>query len=218
MLIDEADVFLQRRAELSLERNRLVAVFLRKLEHFEGILILTTNLVDHFDSAILDRMHLQIEYHPLDKAAKKAVITGFLKSLCGPDGFSNFGDNYLDRFANMKVNGRQVRLLDDTKMPKHTNGTRSRILCPLPMLLRQRTRKNCPVAISTTPWKSIACICPKAVTSRSTYTTECTHVGGRSFQRVWSRGLKYIGGRSESNILRCVSQPKVRLSRDLRRP
>ncbi|KAK5080063.1 hypothetical protein LTR64_008773 [Lithohypha guttulata] len=54
LLIDEADVFLQRRAELTLERNRLVAVFLRKLEHFDGILILTTNLVDHFDGAILD--------------------------------------------------------------------------------------------------------------------------------------------------------------------
>ncbi|KAK5071431.1 hypothetical protein LTR70_010555 [Exophiala xenobiotica] len=109
LLIDEADVFLQRRAELTLERNRLVAVFLRKLEHFDGILILTTNLVDHFDSAIIDRMHLQMQYHPLSKAARKEVVTGFLTSLCGDDGLSNFGADYLDRFACMNVNGRQIK-------------------------------------------------------------------------------------------------------------
>lgn len=108
LLIDEADVFLQRRAELSLERNRLVAVFLRKLEHFDGILILTTNLVAHFDSAILDRMHLQMQYHPLDKAAKKEVLTGFLTSLGRENGLSDFGTDYLDRFACMNLNGRQV--------------------------------------------------------------------------------------------------------------
>ncbi|KAK5069146.1 hypothetical protein LTR64_008701 [Lithohypha guttulata] len=109
LLIDEADVFLQRRAELTLERNRLVAVFLRKLEHFDGILILTTNLVDHFDGAILDRMHLQMQYHPLGRAAKKEVLTGFLTSLCGEDGLFNFGADYLDRFACMNVNGRQIK-------------------------------------------------------------------------------------------------------------
>jgi len=94
-----------------------VAVFLRKLEHFDGILILTTNLVDHFDSAVLDRMHLQMQYHHLDKAAKKEVVTGFLKSLCGDNGLSNFGADYLDRFVGMKVNGRQVGPLDDTRAP-----------------------------------------------------------------------------------------------------
>ena len=45
LLLDEADVFLQRRAELTLERNRLVAVFLRKLEYYDGVLFLTANLV-----------------------------------------------------------------------------------------------------------------------------------------------------------------------------
>lgn len=113
LLIDEADVFLQRRAELTLDRNRLVAVFLRKLEDFDGILILTTNLVDHFDSAILDRVHLRVQYHPLDRAARKEVLTGFLTSLRGRDGLSNFGTDYLDRFACMNVNGRQVGLPDD---------------------------------------------------------------------------------------------------------
>ena len=33
-LLDEADIFLQRRDTLHLERNRLVGVFFRKLEYF----------------------------------------------------------------------------------------------------------------------------------------------------------------------------------------
>jgi hypothetical protein len=35
--LDEADVFLQERSQLTLERNRLVPIFLRKLEFFDGV-------------------------------------------------------------------------------------------------------------------------------------------------------------------------------------
>jgi hypothetical protein len=44
LLLDEADVFMQSRDSKSLERNKLVAIFLRLLEYFEGILFLTTNV------------------------------------------------------------------------------------------------------------------------------------------------------------------------------
>jgi hypothetical protein len=36
LLIDEADVFLQERDGLDLERNALISVFLRRLEYFQG--------------------------------------------------------------------------------------------------------------------------------------------------------------------------------------
>ncbi len=42
LLLDEADVFLAERA-LDPHTNALVSVFLRELEHYEGILFLTTN-------------------------------------------------------------------------------------------------------------------------------------------------------------------------------
>lgn len=54
MLIDEADVFMMSRGE-SLERNAVVAVFLRTLEYFDGLIFLTTNRSDEIDDAILSR-------------------------------------------------------------------------------------------------------------------------------------------------------------------
>lgn len=43
LLIDEADIYLERRSETDLTRNSLVAAFLRALEIYDGILFLTTN-------------------------------------------------------------------------------------------------------------------------------------------------------------------------------
>ncbi|CAG8521047.1 9777_t:CDS:10 [Rhizophagus irregularis] len=43
ILIDEADIFLERRSENNIYRNALVSVFLRLLEYHQGILFLTTN-------------------------------------------------------------------------------------------------------------------------------------------------------------------------------
>lgn len=59
LLLDDADVYLQRRNGLQLERNRLVATFLRTLEYYSGIFFLTTNMLDNFDEAILDRIQLK---------------------------------------------------------------------------------------------------------------------------------------------------------------
>ncbi|THX66131.1 hypothetical protein D6D08_07458 [Aureobasidium pullulans] len=71
LLLDEADVFLARRESRdkdSLERNALVSVFLRVLEYYEGILILTTNRVGTFDDAFKSRIHVSLHYPPLKKA------------------------------------------------------------------------------------------------------------------------------------------------------
>ena len=111
LLLDEADVFLQRRAELTLERNRLVAVFLRKLEYYDGVLFLTTNLVHQFDDAILNRIHLTIRYDKLERVARKTIITRFLQSINGGRRLLDTGAEYVDRFACVSLNGRQVSFL-----------------------------------------------------------------------------------------------------------
>ena len=49
--LDETDVFLERRSLEDMQRNALVSVFLRVLEYYEGILILTSNRVGTFDEA-----------------------------------------------------------------------------------------------------------------------------------------------------------------------
>lgn len=51
LLLDEADVFLAKRSMEDLKRNAIVAVFLRELEYYQGILILTTNEAQIIDAA-----------------------------------------------------------------------------------------------------------------------------------------------------------------------
>ena len=52
LLIDEAEVFLQERSSMEIARNALVSIFLRQLEYYQGILILTTNLAGQCDPAL----------------------------------------------------------------------------------------------------------------------------------------------------------------------
>lgn len=51
LLLDEAEVFLQERSMVDVTRNALVSIFLRQLEYYQGILIMTTNLISHVDPA-----------------------------------------------------------------------------------------------------------------------------------------------------------------------
>ena len=54
LLIDEADVFLSIRGQ-DLARDTLVSIFLRQLEYFRGVLILTTNRQAEIDPAFESR-------------------------------------------------------------------------------------------------------------------------------------------------------------------
>lgn len=56
LLLDEADVFLQTRSLVDLQRNALVSIFLRRLEYYQGIMILTTNRVSTIDPAFQSRL------------------------------------------------------------------------------------------------------------------------------------------------------------------
>ncbi|WKJ88869.1 ATP-binding protein [Methylomonas montana] len=65
MLIDEADVYIKKRAD-NLASNAVVGVFLRVLEYFNGLLFLTTNRVDDIDEAIISRCIAMLRYHSPD--------------------------------------------------------------------------------------------------------------------------------------------------------
>lgn len=79
LLLDEADIFLEERSLHELERNKLVSIFLRVLEYYEGIMFLTTNRVQTFDAAFQSRIHISLEYPELDKPARKAIWRDFLE-------------------------------------------------------------------------------------------------------------------------------------------
>jgi SpoVK/Ycf46/Vps4 family AAA+-type ATPase len=67
LLIDEADVFLEHRSDTDLIRNNLVAIFLRTLEYYAGILFLTTNRIRTFDQAIISRIDLSLYFPALSQ-------------------------------------------------------------------------------------------------------------------------------------------------------
>ncbi|KAK6066828.1 hypothetical protein SCUP234_11884, partial [Seiridium cupressi] len=59
VLLDEADAFLEQSSLENQDRTALVPVFLRVLEYYEGILILTSNRVGIFDEAFKSRIQLE---------------------------------------------------------------------------------------------------------------------------------------------------------------
>lgn len=73
LLLDEADVFLEKREVHDIHRNALVSIFLRLLEYFQGILFLTTNRVETFDDAFQSRIHVALRYDELTNKARKEV-------------------------------------------------------------------------------------------------------------------------------------------------
>jgi len=111
LLLDEADVYLERRSSQDLCRNSLVAVFLRKLEYLNGIMFLTTNRVTEFDDAILSRIHLMLRYDCLSTEAQKQIWGHFLSRSHTAYGPPSIRDEELVQLVSSKLNGRQVRFL-----------------------------------------------------------------------------------------------------------
>lgn len=104
LLIDEADVFLERRTLHDLQRNALVAVFLRLLEYYTGILFLTTNRVASFDDAFRSRIHVPLQFPPLPADSRRAIWRQF----CGRAGAKIHEEDLLT-LAQLALNGRQIK-------------------------------------------------------------------------------------------------------------
>lgn len=109
LLIDEADVFLQKRDGLDLQRNSLVSIFLRRIEYFQGILIMTTNRKNIIDAAFESRIHFKLHYDDLDEVSRATVWKNCLGS--GPSDLArpNFSDEEFKSLAKLKLNGRQIK-------------------------------------------------------------------------------------------------------------
>ncbi|CAG9991342.1 unnamed protein product [Clonostachys byssicola] len=128
VLLDEADVFLEQRSILNLERNALVSVFLRVLEYYDGILILTSNRVGIFDEAFKSRIQLSLHYSNLDKNQRYQIWNNFIhhqhesqdaleviSASSKKPRSSGYGINlqdltsHLDTLASANLNGREIR-------------------------------------------------------------------------------------------------------------
>ncbi|TGO15699.1 hypothetical protein BTUL_0037g00510 [Botrytis tulipae] len=121
LLIDEADIFLAERTRHDFLRNAVVAVFLRVLEYYAGILFLTTNRVGAFDEAFTSRIHVSLYYPQLnwnstleifkmnmqrvkDRFAKRNINFKIDEADIGA-----FARSYYDENGEGRWNGRQIR-------------------------------------------------------------------------------------------------------------
>jgi len=107
VLLDEADVFLEKRSQHDLKRNALVSIFLRLLEYYQGILFLTTNRVKTFDEAFQSRIHVALKYSNLEVDARRSVWRNFLERI--EDGGVDVGNEGYDKLARHELNGREIK-------------------------------------------------------------------------------------------------------------
>ncbi|KAF9231896.1 P-loop containing nucleoside triphosphate hydrolase protein [Melanogaster broomeanus] len=118
LLIDEADVFLEKRSLHELERNALVSAALRVFEYHRGVLFLTTNRIQAFDDAFLSRFSIAIRYSELDAPSRLTIWRKFFE-LAGlplwgsqddfPKCYVSLGD--LEALAQKRFNGRTIKNL-----------------------------------------------------------------------------------------------------------
>lgn len=113
VLIDEADVFLESRNTAGaagadsnrLEHNNMVAVFLRQLEYFQGILFRTSNRLGVLDPATRSRFHLALQYSAPEKERREIMwrhgLTGQVQDEPGLKGI-------IESLSEAAMNGREI--------------------------------------------------------------------------------------------------------------
>ena len=81
LLLDEADIFLEKRATRDIQRNGIVSIFLRRMEYFRGLFFLTTNRVGQIDDAFLSRVSVVLQYDHLSDDTRKKIWRNFFNNV-----------------------------------------------------------------------------------------------------------------------------------------
>lgn len=102
VLIDEADIFLEKRTSGDILRNACVGIFLKLLEYHQGVLFLTTNRVTEFDSAFYSRISIALKYEALSKDAREKIWRNLL-AVAGIKGLDPA------ELSLNEINGRQIK-------------------------------------------------------------------------------------------------------------
>jgi len=86
-------------------------VFLRTLEYYDGVLILTSNRVGTFDEAFKSRIQLALHYPPLNVPGRRKIWHNFLNMLRDDNEKVEFDDiaAHMDELSGYEINGRQIR-------------------------------------------------------------------------------------------------------------
>ncbi|OLN97046.1 26S protease regulatory subunit 4-like protein 1 [Colletotrichum chlorophyti] len=95
ILIDECDMYLEKRGESSSRRNRM---------YYPSLLFLTTNRERSLDPAVYSRIHLTINYPALDQPSRLKIWQTFLEK-----NSSTMTDGEFEALSKIEVNGRRIR-------------------------------------------------------------------------------------------------------------
>ncbi|KAB8296777.1 hypothetical protein EYC80_002194 [Monilinia laxa] len=128
LLLDEADVFLAQRERKDFVRNGLVAVFLRVLEYYAGIMFLTKNRVGDFDEAFASRTYISLYYPELNREQTKKIFKLDLELIEGrfkaqnrklefdDSAILSFAKQHYDEYKHARWNGQQIRNASQTAL------------------------------------------------------------------------------------------------------
>lgn len=105
ILLDEADIFLEKRDGKNITRNAMVGIFLRLLEYHQGVLFLTTNRIKKIDPAFHSRISIPILYQEHDANARKQIWINLLDSAK----ITHLTEENLEELSALNINGRQIK-------------------------------------------------------------------------------------------------------------
>lgn len=104
MVINEADIFIERRESHTAHTNAMVSTFLKFLDYNTGIIFLTTNRLLDLDPAARNRVDLCLKYNELTKEDKIKIWTTLFKKW-------NIKEDtkIIKKLAGHKMNGRSIQ-------------------------------------------------------------------------------------------------------------
>ena len=107
LLFDEADSIFGKRSEVSDAQDRYanleVSYLLQRIERFDGLVILTTNLSNNIDSAFLRRIHVVVDFPTPDEDERRTLWKKSLVSTAPMDQID------IDWLAKFKLSGADIR-------------------------------------------------------------------------------------------------------------
>jgi AAA+ superfamily predicted ATPase len=89
-------------------RNALVAVFLKQLEYFSGVVFLTTNRLRAFDLAMKSRVHLAIGYGSPGIDTRRQIWAQYLQRVPPEETDIVDIDDAVDFVIRQPLNGREI--------------------------------------------------------------------------------------------------------------
>jgi hypothetical protein len=112
LLLDEVDVFIRKRGGqggVAFDEN--TSVFLRMMEYYDGVLLMTTNLPDQIDPAVFSRVHVCLEYTEPKAADRKAIWNGMLPTelKAAITGTEADLESMLTELSEIPINGREIK-------------------------------------------------------------------------------------------------------------